>query len=82
MRLGLAIPADHRHPRTASPGATRWRLALPGWRAAAPDKLIRPIHQGDKTHERHEYVEVKGTSDGLTWTSAEEVNAHLVPFLA
>lgn len=29
-----------------------------------------------------EYVAIDGADHGLCWTQAEEVNAHLVPFLA
>lgn len=48
--------------------------------------LILPVDAcGPRTHELiagSEYVAVDGAGHGLCWTHAEEVNAHLVPFLS
>jgi pimeloyl-ACP methyl ester carboxylesterase len=50
------------------------------------DDRVLPIEAcGARTHEHiknSDYVAVNGASHGLCWTHAEEVNAHLVPFLS
>ena len=47
---------------------------------------ILPIEAcGPRTHELikgSDFVAVDGAGHGLCWTHAEEVNAHLVPFLS
>ena len=50
------------------------------------DDRVLPVEAcGARTHEQiknSDYVAVNGASHGLCWTHAEEVNAHLVPFLS
>jgi non-heme chloroperoxidase len=47
---------------------------------------ILPIEAcGPRTHELikgSEYAPIEGAGHGLCWTHADEVNAHLVPFLS
>ncbi len=49
------------------------------------DRILPIDACGPRTHEliaHSEYVAIDGADHGLCWTYAEEVNAHLVPFLS